>query len=627
VAIYSASVKSIGRSSGRSATAAAAYRTGTKVIDYRTGTIHDYTKKGGVDHVSMHLPNGTPTMTTEDLWNRAEAAENRKNSVVARELLVALPHELSDLQRRALAEQIAAALVERYGVAAQVAVHEPDAEGDQKNHHAHIQFTTRRMGSSGQMGEKTRELDEKPRSSAEVEWMRRMVEIKTNGALIFAGRPERVDRRSLVEQDAAASSEMAAALVAGPPAPEQRAQLARIDALGREPTMHEGPRVTQIRRECVKHKRLPLGLCQRMAANDAISHDAADRVELSELDAQIYYLEKIAPARAAAAAERLRIEQQQADGRRRAGLREQQAQARQELRAAQGGAQKLRERLDAPDPQFVAKMLKQKKTVEQLSLDAERRRREHPVRSWLAERLGIELSAEKVEREAYDRSPELALVKAWRDEQTRLKQELAGIEQRLPALRERPQQIDDELLQLTGPDMLCQSIQRLLDRAERAEKHIEPETRIEQQARRGELVVRMKTEAPSKLVAVYRDAEALVKQSEWLVEECMRARSIAALSEARRTLHEARQTLQQQRTGQPELADSIKALDSKLRTWLMDPLNLPTVDDCEMTLKQAVELREQAAQLLDQSHRLKPEKQIDERPLPGDIAPRSRGPG
>lgn len=168
MAIGSASVQSISRSGGRSATAAAAYRTGQKITDERTGQIHDYTRKGGVVDLAMYLPNGAPAMTTAELWNKAESAENRKNSQVARELLVALPHELTEVQRRELVDAIAGAMVERYGVAAEAAIHRPGAEGDQRNHHVHLMFTTRRMDASGQLTEKTRELDVKPRSSAEM---------------------------------------------------------------------------------------------------------------------------------------------------------------------------------------------------------------------------------------------------------------------------------------------------------------------------------------------------------------------------------------------------------------------------------------------------------------------------
>ncbi|WP_033983847.1 MobQ family relaxase, partial [Pseudomonas aeruginosa] len=233
MAIYSASVKSISRSGGRSATAAAAYRTGEEIHDERTGQTFDYRRRGGVESVSMHLPEGVAAMTTAELWNLAEGAEKRKDSKVARELLVALPHELDTAQRQALADAIASDLVERYQVGAQVAVHLPDAEGDNRNHHAHILFTTRRLGPDG-LGEKTRELDVKPSSSVEVEWIRAMVEGRTNAALEAAGHAERVDRRSLADQHAAA-------LEAG-----DQVKAMETD---RAPTIHDGPAITEARRE------------------------------------------------------------------------------------------------------------------------------------------------------------------------------------------------------------------------------------------------------------------------------------------------------------------------------------------------------------------------------------------
>ena len=83
-----------------------------------------------------------------ELWNRVEAAEVRKNARVARvarEVLVALRAELSPAQRRELTLGIAQAQADRYGTAGTLAVHTPDREGDQRNHHAHILMTTRRL--------------------------------------------------------------------------------------------------------------------------------------------------------------------------------------------------------------------------------------------------------------------------------------------------------------------------------------------------------------------------------------------------------------------------------------------------------------------------------------------------
>lgn len=275
LAIYSASVKAVSRSSGRSATASAAYRIAGKITDYRTGLIHDFTRKRGVESVSMHLPFGLSSMTSEALWNAAELAEKRKNSTVARELLVALPHELTVNQRRQLAARMAIELVQRYQVAAQVAVHSPDHEGDNRNHHAHILFTTRRLTRAG-LGEKTRELDDLKRGPEEVIWIREMVERSTNTALTSAGHDVRVDRRSLVEQRKAALR-----------ADDQ--ELAHL--LDRAPTIHEGPRVTQIRRECTRFSRAPMGLLDRAAVNDEIHALFTSRLQLTALNAQIIDLD------------------------------------------------------------------------------------------------------------------------------------------------------------------------------------------------------------------------------------------------------------------------------------------------------------------------------------------------
>lgn len=277
MSIYSASVKVISRSAGRSATAAAAYRTGTEVIDERLGLIFDYTKRKGVDHVSMHLPNGTVAMDTHALWNAAEFAENRKNSTVARELLVALPHELSRSQRHKLSASIAMALVEKYGVAAEVSNHLPDHGGDSRNFHAHIQFTTRIVNIDGSFGPKTRILDDIKTGSNEVTWIRQMVEEQTNRALSEAGIDSRVDCRSLKDQ-------RLAALEAG----DQ--ELA--NTLNRLPTIHEGPRVTNIRREAAKQNRKPMGQLTRAAANDAIIGINKARAELYIVSAQIFIFEK-----------------------------------------------------------------------------------------------------------------------------------------------------------------------------------------------------------------------------------------------------------------------------------------------------------------------------------------------
>lgn len=199
MASFHLAVKTIGRSAGRSATAAAAYRAGVEIADERTGIVHDYTRKQGIEHREIVAPADAPDWVRDRsaLWNAAERIETRKNSTVAREYEIALPAELSADERRDLALGLAREISERHGVAVDVAIHAPGRQGDQRNHHAHLLTTTRRIGAEG-LGEKTRELDQK--TSGEVErWRARFAEMQ-NAALERAQVHERVDHRSYQRQ-------------------------------------------------------------------------------------------------------------------------------------------------------------------------------------------------------------------------------------------------------------------------------------------------------------------------------------------------------------------------------------------------------------------------------------------
>ena len=195
MAIYHLSIKTVSRSSGRSAVAAAAYRSGTRLADERTGEVADYRRKRGVERSEIVTPATAPAWARdrEALWNAAERAERRKNSVTAREYEVALPAELSPRQRQEAAREFACWLAERFGVAADIAIHAPGEEGDQRNHHAHILTTTRALGMAG-LGAKTRALDD--RRSGAVEEVRATWAETINRALERARMAERVDHRS-----------------------------------------------------------------------------------------------------------------------------------------------------------------------------------------------------------------------------------------------------------------------------------------------------------------------------------------------------------------------------------------------------------------------------------------------
>lgn len=199
MAIYHCSVKTISRSAGRSATASAAYRAATSIVDTTTGECHDYTAKQGVISTHLLLPDGAPEWGRAELWNAAEAAETRKNSTVAREIVLALPDELSPGERQRLVLDFAREIVARHGCAVDIAIHAPNKEGDQRNHHAHLLMTTRRLTADG-LAEKTREWDGGKQGKETVEHWRERWSGLANERLAQAGQTARIDHRSHAER-------------------------------------------------------------------------------------------------------------------------------------------------------------------------------------------------------------------------------------------------------------------------------------------------------------------------------------------------------------------------------------------------------------------------------------------
>lgn len=234
MAIYHASLKVFSRAQGHTATGAAAYRAGLRITDERTGTMHDYARRKGVVSVLTLAPDDAPEWATDPatVWNAAERAEGRRNSCVARELEVALPADLSPDQRAALASDLGRMLVERYGVAVLVAVHEPSEAGDDRNHHAHVMFSTRVLGPDG-FGAKTMVLDNRKTGRDEVRHLRAEVARLTNQHLAAAGAPVRVDHRSLRDQATSAA---------------RRGDAAAVAQLARTPQVHRGKSATALER-------------------------------------------------------------------------------------------------------------------------------------------------------------------------------------------------------------------------------------------------------------------------------------------------------------------------------------------------------------------------------------------
>jgi hypothetical protein len=201
MAIFHLSARSpISRAAGRSVTAAAAYRSGVRIVDERTGLIFNYSRRKGVVSTRLVFPSGQICPDRADFWNRVERHHRRGDAVLGREVVVALPAELQADQRERLAMTFAAEIAERFGVAADCAVHEPSGRGDDRNHHAHILLSACLVESGGALGKKCVELDpihcRRAKIDDSVAWLRPRWADMVNRALAASGEVERVDHRS-----------------------------------------------------------------------------------------------------------------------------------------------------------------------------------------------------------------------------------------------------------------------------------------------------------------------------------------------------------------------------------------------------------------------------------------------
>mgnify|MGYP003375778572 FL=1 len=224
MAIYHLSAKPISRAQGRSATGAAAYRAGVEITDERTGLVHDYTRKGGVLHSELILPGGG-TADRAEFWNGIEAHHKRGDAVLVREVEISLPTELTPEQRQALAVGYARELADRYGVAADVALHAPRTVTDREleknpgqhhetdpetgrrhngNWHAHIMLSACHVQPDGTLGKKAVELDPIHCQRAKIENMADRERARwgelANAALERHGHEARIDHRSHAER-------------------------------------------------------------------------------------------------------------------------------------------------------------------------------------------------------------------------------------------------------------------------------------------------------------------------------------------------------------------------------------------------------------------------------------------
>ena len=193
MAIYHFSAKVISRKKGQTSTACSAYRSGSRIEDKRTGKVFDYSRKKGVDHSLILIPKEAPQwmQNREELWNKVEEVERRKDSQLAREIEVSIPVELNDKEKLKLVRDFVTEQFVNKGMVADVAFHNLKTH----NPHAHIMLTMREISKEG-FGKKNREWNKRELIQQQREaWARHV-----NRALEKAGKEERVDHRSLEAQ-------------------------------------------------------------------------------------------------------------------------------------------------------------------------------------------------------------------------------------------------------------------------------------------------------------------------------------------------------------------------------------------------------------------------------------------
>lgn len=220
MAIYHFSVQIISRSNGSSSVGSSAYRSGEKIENERTGEVHDYTRKTGIEYTEILTPLNAPEWASDraNLWNEVEKIEKSKNSQLAREINIALPKELSlEKQIELTREFVKDTFVEK-GMVADISIH----DSKKGNPHAHIMLTMRPF-ENGEWGAKAKKeyiLDKKgekiklksgeykSRKIDTVDWNKKENLEKwreqwanyANRTLERNGIEDRIDHRSLKEQ-------------------------------------------------------------------------------------------------------------------------------------------------------------------------------------------------------------------------------------------------------------------------------------------------------------------------------------------------------------------------------------------------------------------------------------------
>ena len=208
IAIYHLSIKIVKRSQGKSAVAAAAYRSGERLINEYDGMTHDYTRKRDVVHSEIMLPAQAPVDFSDRsvLWNSVEKIEKHRRAQLAREIEIALPNELDRAEQIKLVWDYCQKNFVDAGMCTDFSIHDP--KGEQENVHAHIVLTMRLLDENGTWGDKQKKeyrcstipaTNWNEQTKAE-EWREAWAGF-ANRALEKNAIPQKLDHRSYERQD------------------------------------------------------------------------------------------------------------------------------------------------------------------------------------------------------------------------------------------------------------------------------------------------------------------------------------------------------------------------------------------------------------------------------------------
>lgn len=355
MAIYHFAAQIMGRGKGRkgldgtpkarpdNVVAAAAYRAGEKLRDERQEKTQDYSHRQGVAHREIIVPEGGAAWLAdrEKLWNTVERMEHRSDAQLARDINMALPHELTGDERRELVRAFIREQFTSRGMVADFALHDPVPEkgDDPRNFHAHILLTMRKATKAGLHEVKTREWNSRDMLKA---W-RSAWQDHANRALERAGKGARIDHRTLVAQQAEAQA---------------RGDRKAAMVLDRAPEIHVGPRPKAMRQRDVEPTSRPrergAPRYQRPAGEIQVtpqqrqSYEAyqRERAERRDQERAMFAEERLARAR-----ERWERRQAWEERQRERRFRQQEWEHRQELfeeRQKERAEQKARRRAVAP---------------------------------------------------------------------------------------------------------------------------------------------------------------------------------------------------------------------------------------------------------------------------------------